>query len=154
MSPRDWDAEFAEIAEVPETKEFYPGSSKVIRHPNRPDPKPVRVKDELEWDSNPRIMEHRGVSKEFFTTGQLAMALGGRKAVTIRKWEQNRTIPKAQFRTVSDDTRGKHRLYTREQVEGLIRIAREEGILDPSRSRKIGETNFVERARALFRKDQ
>lgn len=67
-----------------------------------------------------------GVSKPFYTIGQLSKALN-RKPGTIRSWEATGIIPKAVYRTTAPDTssffgeksKGK-RLYTQEQVEFLI----------------------------------
>lgn len=135
--PRDWDAEFADVG-----AQYYPGSSKVIGHVE------TKEKTTKDWDSQPRMYNVRGVETEFFTVGQLAMALG-RQAVTVRKWEREGTIPKAQFIAPSNDPRGKRRLYTREQVEGMIRIAADEGVL-LLHQKPIKETRFTERVIKLF----
>src|SRR5690348_4515453 len=91
---------------------------------------------------------------EFFTIGDLARALN-RKPVTIRKWEAEGVIPKAVYIKPSEikDKRGIRRLYYREQVEGLVGIAREEGVLEPNANGKwksIEETDFRQRAYDLF----
>ena len=129
--------------------EFYPGSRKpLVRHPNRvlDGPKPI---DPDSWDHKPRILKLGGVDTEFFTVGQLAQALG-RRPVTIRTWERNKIIPNATVRIPSDDPRGVRRLYTRPQVEGLIKIAQEEGLLNGD-NRSITATDFTRRAFDLFR---
>jgi hypothetical protein len=91
---------------------------------------------------------------EFYTIGDLARALN-RKPVTIRKWESEGVIPKAVYILPSkiDDKRGVRRLYSREQVEGLMLVAREEGVFEPSANGKwksIEDTDFRQRAYDLF----
>jgi hypothetical protein len=125
----------------------------------------------------PRRYLAKGVEREFYTIGELAKALG-RQVVTVRKWEREGILPASQFvvnayilgpggEPVTDDLgrkvenkRGRRRLYTAEQVVGIVQIAADEGILlDPYRPRKgqrvrqIRETNFTERVIALFRQE-
>lgn len=135
---------------------FYPGSSRpIIRHPNRQtEERPRRHQYAIDdsWDEKPRKYVVNGVETEFFTVGQLARALG-REAVTIRKWEREGTIPVAIFQVPGKegDTRGRRRLYTRAQVEGLVRIAHEEGVLH-ERRRSFAATEFKARVLELFKK--
>lgn len=136
------------LAGFEDIAEFYPGSRKpIIRHPNRVVDGP---KDPHHWDAKPKVLKVNGEDREFFTIGQLGQALGGRKPVTMRKWEKTGIIPLPTFRKPSDDPRGQRRLYTREQVEGMVRIAEEEGIL-MIHSKPITETDFTQRVIALFR---
>jgi hypothetical protein len=134
-----------ELREVAE--EFYPGSKRpLVRHPNRTDePRP----DPGRWDAKPKMLKVGGEEREFFTVGQLAQALG-RQAVTIRNWERTGVIPKPTFRKPSQDPRGARRLYTRAQVEGIVKIAKEEGLLRGD-YRPIGDTQFTARVVALFK---
>lgn len=128
--------------------EFYPGSRHpIIRHPNRVVDAPAPP---ARWDAKPKILKVGGVDTEFFTIGQLGQALGGRKPVTLRKWERLGIIPKPTFRKPSDDPRGQRRLYTRAQVEGMVKIAEEERVLRPH-SRPITQTEFTKRVIALFK---
>lgn len=131
--------------------ELYPGSRKpIIRHPNRVlDEK--RRPDPDDWDSRPRVLPIRGVPTELFTVGHLAAALG-RRPVTIRAWERNKVIPNATVWSPGKDKdpRGKRRLYTRAQVEGLVKIATEEGLMNGD-NRSIQATDFTRRAFDLFR---
>lgn len=124
---------------------FYPGS----RHKIPAADKVAPVEASAEWD-RPLLRQVNGISVEFYTVGQLAMALGGRKAVTIRLWEREGTLPKSRFAKPSDDPRGRRRLYTRAQVEGLVRIAQEEGMFS-THSKPIKQTRFTERAIMLFK---
>ena len=136
------------LADFEQITEYYPGSRKpIVRHPNR---KVEPPKDSDRWDAKPKVLKVGGVDTEFFTVGQLGLALGGRKPVTIRKWERTGVIPKPTFRKPSDDPRGQRRLYTRAQVEGMQKIAEEEGVLF-AHARPITQTKFTERVIALFK---
>lgn len=90
------------------------------------------------------------VSTRFWGIGVLAQLLG-RKTGTIRKWEHDKVIPEARFQVANDDKdpRSRRRLYTRDEIMGIWRIAREEGLLDtngfPSAHRHISSTKFSER---------
>lgn len=92
-----------------------------------------------------------GKDVELFTISQLAFFLN-RKPVTIRKWENDGTIPKATFVKpgANSDPRGRRRLYSRAQIEALIRIAHEEGILTDLH-RQITKTQFKAKAWAAFK---
>lgn len=74
----------------------------------------------------------RGKRVEFFTIGQVARAIN-RKSVTLRSWEADGTLPPSGYVKPSHDPRGKRRLYTRAQAEGIIRIVTELGLLDVSK---------------------
>lgn len=151
MGGVDWDEEFEAIKE--ELPQFYPGSTKaIVRHPNRPDhTRRPGIGADPEWDANPRVYKTEDGDTEFFTLGQLARALG-RQPVTIRKWEREGVIPKAQFQVPgrNDDPRGRRRLYTRKQVEGIVKIAAEEGLFANTR-KPFEETEFKARVLELFK---
>lgn len=140
---RNWEQEFAKLKDGPE---LYPGSNHpIVRSGVR------EVRDPTgEWDENPRRLKVNGVDVEFFTVGQLGQALGGRQSVTIRKWEREGVIPRAMFQAPSETPNGRRRLYTRDQVEGMIRIAREEGVYY-SHQTPIKKTRFTERVVQLFK---
>lgn len=81
------------------------------------------------WDDRPRIMELDGEEVEFFLIGDMAAALD-KSTVTLRKWEDLKILPTALWRTetprgpqAQGSTMGK-RLYTRAQVELVLRAAR------------------------------
>lgn len=142
------DREFAEIGE-----QFYPGSTKpIVRHQNRNGLHTKAAPSAADWDHKPRKYVVAGVETEFFTVGQLAKALG-RQPVTIRKWEREGVIPKSTFQSPGrdDDPRGRRRLYTREQIEGMVRIAHEEGVL-VSHQKPIKGTEFTARVIDLFKR--
>lgn len=98
----------------------------------------------------PRIYDVNGQTVEFFTIGQLAAALN-RKPVTLRKWEAQGILPAATFQAPNPgkDPRARRRLYTRAQAEGIVRIAREEGLLGDE-PKRVGSTRFTERVRVHF----
>lgn len=131
-----------------ELEEYYPGS-KVKRKVYTPDDKEFHDAMALPVSlENPRIFTVRGKDVEFFTIGQVAMALN-RTPSAIRKWEDNGIIPTAQYYTPSEDVRGKRRLWTKAQAEGMVRIAEEEGILEDT-WKPISKTRFTERVIKLF----
>lgn len=144
MSNR-FEGEFRGIAD-----ERYPGSSRprAVAGVKRPAPEP----DDAAWDRRPQRFKVGGVEREFFTVGDLAHALG-RRPGTIRKWERDAVLPRATFIKpgTDGDPRGRRRLYSRDQVEGIIEIAREERVLDPRVQVTLASTNFTSRVTALFR---
>ncbi|MFJ2113380.1 hypothetical protein ACIOEX_16090 [Streptomyces sp. NPDC087850] len=152
---RDWEREFAVIAggEAQQTPAYYPGSSRRIRNV---DTNTMRLVDSIEapevlWDSKPRVYRVGGDLQEFFSIGHLSMALN-RQPVTIRKWERLGIIPAPTFVIRGKTERGNRRLYTRAQVEGMIQIAQEEGILHhEGEGIHISTTKFSERVIRLFK---
>ena len=135
--------DFADIAQ-----EYYPGSRRpIVRHPNRNTEQ--QLPDPERWDAKPRVYKVRGTDVELFTVGQLAKALN-RRPVTIRLWERQGIIPRSTYQRNSEDPRGRRRLYSREQVEGMVQIAKEEGI-HTTHQKPIASTNFTARVVALFR---
>lgn len=98
------------------------------------------------WDSRPVRKVIRGQEVELFTIGQLGQALG-RAAVTMRLWERNGYIPIARMRLANKNGKGGRRYYTRAQVEGIARIALEEGLLEPRASLS---PSFTKRVIQLF----
>jgi hypothetical protein len=136
---KDWEEEFRKV-------DYYPGSSTKI---NKQSVERVYVPSEDGWDSHPRNYKLKGKDTDFFSLGDLAKALG-RKPVTLRKWEAQGVIPKSTYQRPSEDPRGRRRLYTRPQIEGIVRIAREEGILK-SHNKPIKNTAFTDKVVNLFK---
>lgn len=127
-------------------KTFYPGSKQELRTFSEAGESPAE--DDLFFLDKPIIKLIQGEPTELFTVGQLALALN-RKSGTIRLWERNGTIPKPVYTVQKDNKYAKRRLYTRPQVEGLRKIAIEEGILTDT-TRHISKTKFADRAKKLF----
>jgi hypothetical protein len=133
---------------------FYPGSSQKIerptapvrRRPSTPEPKSVDTSD---WDARPRSVERNGRYYEVFAVGHLAKALN-RSPVTIRLWEDKGVVPLPD-RSASDHPQMRHRIYSRPQIEGMRKIAEEEGILYPRLGPPLSTTHFKDRVRQLFR---
>lgn len=124
--------------------------------PGRTPPHSQRAEEPPEpknWDARPRTILWKGDAREFFMIGHLAAALG-RSVQTIRAWESSGLLPKSRYRTappphgVNGAKPKGRRLWTRMQIEGLLRIAEQEGVIlndgpPPTRA-------FTERARKLF----
>lgn len=131
---------------------FYPGS-KVPRRSYREERKPPAAKvTEIDL-GKPKQLRVGSEIVDFYTVGTLALALN-RKTVTMRKWEDEGVIPKAQYILPSQDPRGQRRLYTKDQILGLRELARQEGILYPSDGGKwaaVEQTKFRERSAQLWK---
>ena len=105
---------------------------------------------EPSWDSTSRKIPIHGEVTECFTIFALAQALE-RSVGVMRRWESLGYLPKAPYRQVSTTVNGRHRVYTRAHIEGLIKIASEEGLLGPRQKKtQVSTTRFPERARELF----
>lgn len=130
--------------------ERYPGSDRDIGDRLTTTP--------ADW-GRPKIFNIQGTPTEFYSVGQLAAALR-RSPVTIRKWERLGYIPVAQFRTPGNVRQKARRLYSRAQLETIVTIAADEGLLDGTvdsqgilHPRKgITETKFTERVTEALRR--
>lgn len=107
----------------------YPGRRAPVNRTGPPsDPKPG-------WDEKPLKYSFNGVEREFFTISHLAAALD-RSVVTIRAWENRGVFPRTPYRSPrprggslpNNAPRGK-RLWTRDQISGILRIASEEKVI-------------------------
>lgn len=125
----------------PADPDYYPGSKKKRRAVAGPrDP----------WDDVPSIvLTVKGVPTVFYTIAVLAEFLE-RKPPAIRKWERLGYIPETKWRTPGRTHHGQKRLYTRAQIEGMVKIAQEEGLLGES-NRNVSATAFTDRTRKLFK---
>lgn len=138
----------------------YPGSKTPLKHHQRPVPPPPEPPKPKEWDDRPlkRTVLVRGkpVDREFFTIQSLAMALG-RSQVTIRAWIDKRWLPDATYRSKpSKGIRGDagRRLWTRAQIEAIVRIADEEGLLGHNLANsELSKSRFTERIWEYLRSD-
>jgi hypothetical protein len=139
--------------------EFYPHSTQRRRESR--DMRRARMKQERKairaeegWDAHPKVWTNpaTGESLELFYIGALAKALG-RRSVTIRSWIDKGWIPKAGYVTRGRaGTRGDAglRLWNRKQIEGMQKIAEEEGLLDEIPP-LMTNTRFTERVIASWR---
>lgn len=87
------------------------------------------------WDKNPITYKVKGQDREFFTISALAVALN-RAPVTLRSWENKGLLPASRYRapkpkreTIPGATPKGKRLWTRQQIEGILTIARQEGVI-------------------------
>jgi hypothetical protein len=120
---------FAGLKE-PEAKN-YPGKRKpALRQPKR-----KTVEEAPGWDADPVYYVVKGEKREFFTLRHLAAALDYSQQ-SIRAWENSNLLPRSGLRSPrprtptigGKNTKGK-RLWTRAQIEGILRIAEEEGVI-------------------------
>lgn len=134
-------------------EQYYPGSKKTRKVYDDSGPEPVaETEEELDLGRSKNYLVGNKVV-ELFPIGAVARALN-RKPVTVRKWESEGVIPNSPFMMRSHDTRGQRRLYSREQIEALRKIAAEEGVLNPSAGGKwkpIEQTQFRTKALKAFR---
>jgi hypothetical protein len=97
------------------------------------------------WDEKSKALYYKGVTTQFYTRTALAMALK-REPSTIRHMELNGVLCHPLVRNHQG-----HWLYTREQIESLVELAREEGVLDPRYRNPFSERFIREAARILKR---
>lgn len=122
--------------------ERYPGSRKTRRPTELVPPPPEPVV----WDTRGYSKMIGGKPVELFAIGALAAALD-RPLVTIRLWIRNGHLPQAIYRlptrkvpvygadgsALSYREQKGRRLYTRGQIEAVLRIAQDHGILHTPR---------------------
>jgi hypothetical protein len=118
-------------------------------------PAPEKVAGE--WWSTPIKKKIGGREIDFYTIGQLAQAMD-LQPVTVRKWESLGWLPKPIVRMppprkggLPDKKVMGRRLWTRTQVEGIGRSAREESMLGPANQVPRDKTAFTQRIVALYR---
>src|SRR6516165_4932458 len=105
-------------------KDDYPGKRKPV---GREKAKPLPPRREA-WDAKPQLKYVNGVKVEFFTIRQVGLAMN-RSSSTIRMWERREWIPPALYRNAaprhSKIKEAGDRLWTRPQVEAMVRAATE-----------------------------
>lgn len=134
--------------------EYYPGSKRTKK---AYDGKPADVVTDDPTEvldlGKPKMVLVNGQPQELYPLGAVARALN-RQPVTVRKWESEGVIPRSPFILPSRDPRGQRRLYSRDHIMGLRRVAEEEGLLNHNGNGKwksIEETNFKDKALQVFR---
>jgi hypothetical protein len=142
---------------APLQDEYYPGSkrkrreSQEMRHERLVEERRQAREDEP-WDSHPLKVWIKGVEYEMFRVGALAKALG-RDSVTVRAWMRKGWLPRNSYQTapvVGSRGNAARRLWTRAQIEGIVAIAQEEGLLDAKPPRPV-DTSFTPRVIAAWR---
>lgn len=126
--------------------------------------KPVNRKAETEqsdtelWDDRPVKYLINGQEREFFQISHLAKALGY-SVQAIRLWETQGHLPRTPYRAprlrgavAAGSTKGK-RLWTRQQIEGIVRIAKKHRVIFPDRRgrRPPPTRSFTAEVAQLFR---
>ena len=108
----------------------YPGRRKPVnRDKTAPPPEPAL------WDAKPVHYKIGGELQEFFTISHLAKALGY-SVQSVRAWEAQSLLPRSQYRSprtrkpvaAGRSDKGK-RLWTREQIEGILRLAQKHKVI-------------------------
>ena len=108
----------------------YPGKKVPVNRSKKNAPVEVN-----HWDDKPVYYKINGEKREFFTISHLAAALGY-SVQSIRAWEAQTLLPRSGIRgprTVRPVAAGRSdkgkRLWTREQIEGILRLAREHKVI-------------------------
>jgi len=109
----------------------YPGRRKPVNRSAATKPAPGTEV----WDARPVRYMVGGEVREFYTISHLAAALGY-SVQSIRAWEDKGLLPRSPFRSPRTrkpvaggrSDKGK-RLWTREQVEGIVRLARRHRVI-------------------------
>jgi hypothetical protein len=133
-------------------EDFYPGSKRTRKQYSDEPLPPISDEEKLDLGRSKKYLVGNEIV-ELYPIGAIAAALN-RKPVTVRKWETEGVIPVSPFMMKSHDARGQRRLYSREQIEALRKVAAEEGVLEPSAGGKwkpIEQTNFREKALKAFK---
>jgi len=112
----------------------YPGRKKPVNRDTQPAPV-----DAEQWDYKPVYYLIGGERREFFLISHLAKALDY-SVQSIRAWEAQGLLARTPFRSprtaapvaAGRSNKGK-RLWTREQVMGIVRIAKKHKVIFPDR---------------------
>lgn len=126
-----------------EMAETYPGSKKKRRDTSAPDKKGGSAKRPEGWDKRPTFKSFNGQVREFFYRGALAAALN-RKVVTIRAMTASGVICNPAIQDGHDRW-----LYSRDQIEDMITLAIEEGVIEPRRGVRFSP-RFIEEAHKIL----
>jgi hypothetical protein len=112
------------------------------------------VEESPSWDASPVFYIVNGKRQEFFTIRHLAAALGYSQQ-SIRAWENSGLLARSPYRSPKPrtptiggrNTKGK-RLWTRAQIEGILKIAKEEGVI---LNKQPPTRKFARRVSAFFK---
>lgn len=92
----------------------------------------------------------RGKQVKFYGISVLAGKLE-RGSAAMRKWERLGYLPPTPYRSPGVAPNGQRRMYTRAQIEGLVTIAKQEGLLGDY-IRNVSATDFPTKAARLFKR--
>lgn len=145
--------------------EYYPGSRRKRRESQemkkgRLAEERAEAKANEDWDAHPwknkpihvKMTDGREADLEMFPIGSLAKALK-RDSVTIRAWIRKGWLPRAKYQTpglVGTPGDAGRRLWSRAQIEGIVKIAKEEGLLSDTPPR-LQRTKFTQRVMAAWK---
>lgn len=117
---------FAVFNDLSDRVRDFPGRREPVNRKVEPEPK------HNEWDTAPRSYKVGGIPTEFFTVGHMALAVN-RTSRTVRYWERHGILPPATFRAPKPQKGALKqvgdRLYSRAQIEAVVAVAKEEGVL-------------------------
>jgi hypothetical protein len=122
--------------------ENYPGSQ--MRRGTPPVQTGIAPTPGKGWDSAPKYLDYKGQTIEAFYRGALAKALN-RKVVTIRAMVMKGVMPNPRLK----DGHGRW-LFTRDQIEDMIALFTEEGILDPRSVNRPPSKHFIEQTHQIL----
>ena len=133
----------------------YPGRRKPVNRQPKPSPAP----DDTEvWDARPVYYLVGGEKQEFFLISHVAKALDY-SVQSIRAWEAAGLLPRTPYRSprtrrpvaAGRSNKGK-RLWTREQVDGILRLAKKHRVIlpDPKGQKKPPTQAFARDVAQLF----
>ena len=117
----------------------YPGRKKPVNRSTKKAKGDEASSDTQQWDAKPVYYLVGGERKEFFTISHLAKALGY-SVQSIRSWENQGLLARSPYRSPRTSApvaggrsnKGK-RLWTRQQIEGIVRIAKRHKVIFPNR---------------------
>lgn len=118
-----------------------------------PDPQFEDPFDDVDaWDTSPTVRVIDGQERELFTIGALAKAWDNRTVYSVRKLERAGVFPRPVYRKPRPAQKQKgDRLYTREQIEAVVRIAKECEVFSTKTRIRIDKTEFTQRLLAVWR---
>lgn len=125
---------------------LYPGTTERIsaKPPTQQAPQPSNEDD---WTKRGKLYSIGGIETMLYPVGALADALGFQPS-TIRKWEAKGWLPRAPVRGPKQGM-GRRRLYRRQEIETIVRIAEDEGLLE-NPLLQMSKTRFPERVSAAL----
>lgn len=139
-----------------------PEVEEVLRYiPGTAVPLPKRKENPDDWSCDKRFFKEYELPNEdgepvktrLYSIGALSQALG-KRPVTIRKWIRLGIIPDSGLRTepiVGAPGDAGRRLWTQQQIDALVHLAREEGVIGGSKRKgDIQSSAFPARVRGLW----
>jgi hypothetical protein len=132
----------------------YPGRRKPV---NREGPAAPSYHRDDTWSEKPLKYRFAGQDREFYTISHLARALGY-SVHAIRLWETQGLMPRTPYRSPhrgNDLSPKGKRLWTREQIEGILQIAKEEKVLlNRKPPTKVFALRVLDLFLAIMKRDQ